>query len=55
VRAQAARTCAPAYDTSCCAALEQADRNKRGWRVAALDVTEQAIKAVDDGCEEADR
>ena len=34
--------------------LDEADHNKKGWRVAALDMTVQAIKAVDEGCEEAD-
>lgn len=34
--------------------LDQADHNKKGWRVAALDATVAAIKAADEGCEEAD-
>ena len=35
--------------------LEQADHNKKGWRVKALEHAVEAIREVDEGCEEADK
>jgi hypothetical protein len=36
------------------AALEKAEHNKGGWRVAAIQATDNAIKEADRGCNMAD-
>jgi hypothetical protein len=37
------------------AALDRAEHNKGGWRVAAVEATEKAIKETQRGCEAADK